>query len=94
MRNAISRISGALLIAGSAIQTLALSGPAMAAGDGGYGTRHLYRAHYGRLIHRMPVQDSDYSDANLSNSGNGDWDRSGDDACARNPIRALCLDAN
>ena len=23
-----------------------------------------------------------------------DWDSRGDDACARNPIRALCLDAN
>jgi hypothetical protein len=94
MRNAISKICGAVLIAGWAVQTLGLAGPAMAASDGGYGMRRVYRAHHDRLIHSMPAQYFDGCATNLSNSGNGDWDNSGDDVCARNPIRALCLNAN
>ena len=92
MRNETVENLGVLLVAGWAIQTLALAGPAMAASDGGYGMHRVYHKHYGRVIDRMPTQDFDDFDSDLAHYGNGDWDTSG--VFARDPIRALCLNAN
>ena len=43
-------------IIGAAVLSLVLAGPAMAASDGGYGMHRVHHEHYGRVIHRMPVQ--------------------------------------
>jgi hypothetical protein len=90
MRNTTFNIFGALLIAGWAIQSLA--GPATAASDDGHRMRRVYHEHYGRVIPRMPAKGFDDVESDLAHYGNGDWDTSG--VCARNPIRALCLNAN
>jgi hypothetical protein len=92
MRNTTLNIFGALLIAVWAVQSLALAGPAMAASDDGYRTHRVYHKHCGRVILRMPAEAPDDVDSDLAHYGNGDWDTSG--VCARNPIRALCLNAN
>jgi len=53
-------------IIGAAALSLVLAGPAMAAGNDGYGMRGAYQEYYGRATHRMPAQDFDHFDLGIA----------------------------
>jgi hypothetical protein len=54
-------------IIGAAALSLVLAGPAMAAGNDGYGMPSEYHGYYyGRAIHRMPAQDFDHLDLGIA----------------------------
>jgi len=53
-------------IIGTAVLSLALAGPATAAGSGGYGMHRKYQVHHGRVIYKMPAQDFDHFDLGIA----------------------------
>ncbi|MGO8908936.1 MAG: hypothetical protein ACLQDM_06375 [Bradyrhizobium sp.] len=82
------------LIGAAAALASLLAGPALARHVTAHPSHYAWSSYCATIEPGNPHCQMYHHEAWSDWRARGDWDNRGDDACARNPIRALCLDAN